>query len=135
MSIDPIKFSEIKSPTAPPVAMYEYLQVQATVINFTSTPMLITGSDLSWGKWMQSPVDVEPQGSIAFGSQGREDSPSGTTGWAAWKIGTATITVKFDCPLRGSNSQSITCDSASFVVSATGTGGDVNRVTFVIKPA
>lgn len=80
MSKDTIKYSETKNPAPPLGVMYEYLQVQATVINFTNVLMQITGSDLSWGKWMQSPVDVQPENIISFGSQGRDSSPSGTTG-------------------------------------------------------
>nr|WP_315195988.1 hypothetical protein [uncultured Flavobacterium sp.] len=115
--------------------MYEYLQVRATVINFTNQDMILTGSDLSWGKWINSPVDTPRSDTSTFGSQGRDSSPSGTTGWATWKIGNAIITVNFDCPLNGSNSQSITCEpKGAFNVSATGTGGNVNICSFKILP-
>jgi len=128
--------TQTKSQTdRPDKLMYEYLQVRATVVNFTDQTMILTGSDLSWGKWIQSPVDVPKEDSITFASQGRDSSPSGTEGWASWKIGSATITVNFSCPLHGSNSQSITCDSPAFIVSATGTGGDVNTVSYKVKKA
>jgi Aegerolysin len=118
----------------PPSAMYEYLQVQATVRNMTGLPMTITGSDLSWGKWMQSPVDVPAGGSITFSSQGRDSSPSGTEGWASWKVGNANVTVDFSCPLHGSNSQSIGSDQASVATACNGTGGNVNTCVFYIMP-
>jgi hypothetical protein len=115
---------------------YEYLQVRATVNNFTSHDMIITGSNLSWGKWIQSPVDTPAGDSSIFSSQGRDSSPSGTEGWAAWKIGSAEIKVTFDCPLRGSNKQTITCTpSNAFKVSCAGTGGDVNSIVYKIQKA
>lgn len=138
MSMEQVTYSETKNPTPPELGAprYEYLQVQAVVTNFTSVPMVIMGSDLSWGKWMQSPVNVNPFSSMRFGSQGRDSSPTGTTGWAKWQVGNAVITVNFDCPLHGKNSQSIDCAPAGlFKVTATGTGGDINFVTFEIKPA
>lgn len=116
--------------------MYEYLQVRGTVINFTNEDMIITGSDLSWGKWINSPVDTPKMDTTSFGSQGRDSSPSGTTGSASWKIGKAVITINFDCPLHGSNSQSISCSPAgAYKVSSTGTGGDVNVCSFKVLPA
>jgi len=116
--------------------MYEYLQVRGTVINFTNNDMVITGSDLSWGKWINSPVDTPKMDTTNFGCQGRDSSPSGTTGWASWKIGNAVITINFDCPLHGSNSQSISCSpEGAYKVSCTGTGGDVNVCSFKIMPA
>jgi hypothetical protein len=122
--------------TADPSLRYEYLQVRATVNNFTVHDMTITGSDLSWGKWMQSPVNTPSGDSSTFSSQGRDSSPSGTEGWATWKIADAVIRVTFSCPLRGSNEQSITCTPAGkFKVSATGTGGDVNSVIYKIQKA
>ncbi|MEO5644944.1 MAG: aegerolysin family protein [Bacteroidia bacterium] len=115
---------------------YEYLQVRATVINFTDQSMILTGSDLTWGKWINSPVDTPSMDTTTFGSQGRDSSPSGTTGWATWTVGGATITVNFDCPLHGSNSQSITCSPATaYKVASSGTGGDVNSCTFKVMPA
>lgn len=117
-------------------AMYEYLQVRGTVINFTDQDMEITGSDLSWGKWINSPVNTGSMSMSTFGSQGRDSSPSGTTGWATWKIGDAVIRITFDTPLRGSNSQSISCSpEGAFKVTAQGTGGDINICTFRIQPA
>ncbi len=119
-----------------PQVMMEYLQVQATVINFTDKPMEITGSDLSWGKWIKSPVNVGSYDSSTFASQGRDSSPSGTEGWATWKLGDATIKVTFSSPFVGSNDQSITCTPLGrYKVSATGTSGNVNIVTFTIRPA
>ena len=115
---------------------YEYLQVSATVINFTGEPMIITGSNLDWGKWIQSPVDTPPMGVSTFASQGRDSSPSGTEGWATWKIGKATIRATFSCPFIGHNDQTITCDpSGAYRVSAQGTGGNVNSVVYKIFPA
>jgi len=124
------------APAADPGVRYEYLQVQATVTNSTNQDMTLLGSDLSWGKWIQSPVST-PHGSWSrFSSQGRESSPSGTEGSASWKIGEATIRVTFACPLHGSNSQGITCTPAGqFKVTSQGTGGDVNRIVFVVEPA
>ncbi len=126
--------SNTAASTAAPILKYEYLQVRATVINFTGIPMEITGSDLSWGKWISSPVNVPANDESGFSSQGRDSSPSGTEGWATWKLGRATVRVTFSCPLRGHNDQSITCDSSDFVVTATGTGGDVNYLKFTVKP-
>ncbi len=115
---------------------YEYLQVRGTVINFTKDDMILTGSDLSWGKWINSPVDTKSMDTSNFGSQGRDSSPSGTTGSASWKIGNAVITINFDCPLKGSNSQSITCSpKGAYTVSSNGTGGDVNICSFKVMPA
>lgn len=114
---------------------YEYLQVRATVTNATDQDMRLTGSDLSWGKWITSPVDTPRRGSSKFASQGRDSSPSGTEGWAEWVIGGAVIRVTFACPLHGSNSQSITCTpSGRFTVTSRGTGGDVNNVEFKVEP-
>ena len=122
--------------TVAPGTRYEYLQVRATVANFTKDDMNITGSDLTWGKWINSPVTTAAMDTSSFGSQGRDSSPSGTTGWATWKIGNATIKVNFDCPLKGSNSQSITCTpEGAYKVTATGTGGDVNVCSFKVMPA
>ncbi len=124
--------------TAPTVnaPMYEYLQVQATVSNFTDQSMILTGSNLSWGKWMQTPVDVPAQDASNFSSQGRDSSPSGTEGWATWSIGKATITVMFSSPFVGSNTQSITCVPAgAYSVSCNGTGGHVNTCGFKIRRA
>ena len=117
-----------------PTPNYEYLQVQATVNNFTGQAMIITGSDLSWGKWMASPVDVPSLDSISFSSQGRDSSPSGTEGWATWTIGSAVIKVTFSCPYIGSNDQSISCSEGNYVVSCTGTGGNVNNIIYKIRP-
>jgi hypothetical protein len=64
---------------------------------------------------------------------GSRQLPSGTEGWATWKLGSATVRVTFSCPLHGSNDQSITCDSSDFVVNASGTGGDVNYLKFTVK--
>lgn len=124
------------TPAGDAAVRYEYLQVQATVTNTTDQDMQLLSSDLSWGKWIQSPVST-PHGSWSrFSSQGRDSSPSGTEGTASWKIGEATIQVKFGCPLHGSNFQSISCTPAGlFKVSCEGTGGDVNRVVFTIEPA
>lgn len=111
---------------------YEYLQVQGTVRNDTDQPMILTGSDLSWGKWMKSPVDVPAHGSITFGSQGRDSSPSGTEGWATWSIGGTTISIDFSCPLNGSNSQDINVTGSTYEGFCNGTGGDVNTCKFLI---
>jgi hypothetical protein len=114
---------------------YEYLQVRATVVNATDQDMKLTGSDLSWGKWINSPVDTPRRGSSRFSSQGRDSSPSGTEGWAEWAVGGAVIRVTFSCPLHGSNSQSITCSpSGRFNVNSRGTGGDVNTIEYTIEP-
>lgn len=113
---------------------YERLQVQGTVSNFTPHQMIVKSSNLSWGKWMQSPVDTPSFGISRFASQGRDSSPSGTEGTATWQIGNALITINFSCPLRGSNTQSISCEPAgAFKVTCTGTGGDVNSCTFQIN--
>jgi hypothetical protein len=134
MSTEPITAST--ATLHDPQPNYEYLQVQATVINFTDQTMEITGSDLSWGKWIKSPVKVDAYDSSTFASQGRDSSPSGTEGWATWKLGDATIRVTFSCPFIGSNTQTIACTpSGRYKVSATGTGGNVNLVTYTIKPA
>jgi hypothetical protein len=125
--------SNTAASTAAPILKYEYLQVRATVINFTGIPMEIAGSDLSWGKWINSPVNVPANDESSFASQGRDSSPSGTEGSATWKLGTATVRVTFSCPLHGSNEQSITCDSPQYVVNAAGTGGDVNYLKFTVK--
>lgn len=124
----------VATATAAPILRYEYLQVRATVMNFTSVPMEISGSDLSWGKWINSPVNVPAYDESGFASQGRDSSPSGTEGWATWKLGNATVKVTFSCPLHGSNQQSISCSSPDYVVTASGTGGDVNYLKFTIKP-
>jgi hypothetical protein len=122
--------------TNDPNVKMEYLQVRARVINFTGQPMTVTGSDLSWGKWMQSPVSTPAHDSSAFASQGRDSSPSGTEGWATWKLGDATIKVTFSSPFSGSNTQSITCTpQGAYKVSAEGTSGNVNSVTYKIQPA
>ncbi|MEP7009581.1 MAG: aegerolysin family protein [Acidobacteriota bacterium] len=126
--------SNTAAPTAAPILKYEYLQVRATVINFTGQTMEVTGSDLSWGKWINSPGNVPANDESSFGSQGRDSSPSGTEGWATWKIGSATIKVTFSCPLHGSNQQSISCTSTDYVVNVSGTGGDVNYLKFTVKP-
>ncbi|MEO6920275.1 MAG: aegerolysin family protein [Collimonas sp.] len=113
---------------------YERLQVQGTVSNFTQLPMIIKSSNLSWGKWMQSPVDVPSFSNSRFASQGRDSSPSGTEGTATWHIGNAIITIHFGCPLNGSNSQRISCEPpGAFKVTCDGTGGDVNACSFQIK--
>jgi len=117
-------------------ANYEYLKVEATVTNATDYDMKLTGSDLSWGKWIQSPIDTLKHGSSTFSSQGRSGSPSGTEGWAEWAIHGAVIRVTFSCPYRGSNNQSIDCSpSGRFNVSCQGTGGDVNRIVYTVEPA
>ncbi len=119
-----------------PSVKMEYLQVRATVANFTGQPMIITGSDLSWGKWISSPVDTPAFDSTSFASQGRDSSPSGTEGWATWKLGNAVIKVTFSSPFTGSNTQSITCTpSGAYKVSAAGTSGNVNFVNYKIQPA
>jgi hypothetical protein len=121
--------------TNDPSLRYEYLQVQATVINFTDKAMVFTGADLSWGKWMRSPVDTPSYDSSTFSSQGRDSSPSGTEGWATWNLGSAVVRVTFSSPYIGSNTQAITCTSGAYNVSAEGTGGNVNTVVFKIYPA
>lgn len=138
MSTESVTDSESKNSTPPDLGAprYEYLQVQAEVTNFTSVPMTMKGAGLSWGKWMQEPANVEGGSSMRFGSQGRASAASGTEGWVSWQMGNAVITVSFDCPLHGKNSQSITCSPKGiYDVTATGTGGDVNKVTYEIKPA
>ncbi len=126
--------TEPTATAAAPILKYEYLQVRATVMNFTNVPMEVTGSDLSWGKWINSPVNVPAYDESGFASQGRDSSPSGTEGWATWKLGSASVKVTFSCPLHGSNQQSIVCSSTDYVVTASGTGGDVNYLKFTIKP-
>lgn len=117
-----------------PEPNYERLQVQGTVSNFTQQPMILKGSDLSWGKWIQSPVDVASFSNNRFASQGRDSSPSGTEGTATWQLGSARIIITFSCPLRGSNTQTIRCEPpGAFNVSCDGTGGDVNSCSFQIK--
>lgn len=131
-----IKEQETLPPAADSNAQYEYLQVRAKVVNATDQDMKLTGSDLSWGKWINSPIDTPRRGSSQFSSQGRDSSPSGTEGWAEWAVGGAVIRVTFSCPLHGSNSQSITCSpSGRFTVSSRGTGGDVNTIEYTIEPA
>jgi hypothetical protein len=123
-------------PTSDPNVKYEYLQVRATVSNFTSQAMVVTGSDLSWGKWIKSPVDTPGYDSSTFASQGRDSSPSGTEGWATWKLGDAVIKVTFSSPFSGSNTQSISCTpEGAYKVSCTGTDGHVNTVSYKIQPA
>ena len=106
-----------------------------TVNNFTGEEMVLTGSDLSWGKWIQSPVNVPKYDNKGFSSQGRDSSPSGTEGWATWTLGGASVKVTFSSPFSGSNTQTISCSSTKYLVSAKGTDGHVNTVTFTIKPA
>lgn len=118
-----------------PQPNYEYLKVEATVNNFTGEEMVLTGSDLSWGKWIQSPVNVPKYDNKGFSSQGRDSSPSGTEGWATWTLGGASVKVTFSSPFSGSNTQTISCSSTKYLVSAKGTDGHVNTVTFTIKPA
>ena len=122
-------------PAADAEVMYEYLQVQATVTNATDQDMRLTGSGLSWGKWIVSPVDTPRRGSSRFASQGRAHSASGTEGWAEWVIGSAVISVTFACPHTGSNDQSILClPPGLFNVTSSGTRGNVNNVEFKIEP-
>src|SRR3954447_14261476 len=82
--------------------------------NHTNNLMRLQGADLSWGKWGSStPVDVQPHSHIDFDSMGRENSPSGTEGWASWKLEgwytDTTITVRWNDPYTGSNDSSIDC--------------------------
>ncbi|HXU46398.1 MAG TPA: aegerolysin family protein [Thermoanaerobaculia bacterium] len=115
---------------------YEYLQVRAKMINYTSEEMIITGSDLTWGKWITSPVNVPAKSDRDFASQGRSSSPSGTEGWATWRIGKANIRVSFARPYNGLPDQRITCEPAiAYRVTSSGTQGDVNHVTFTVSPA
>lgn len=119
--------------TAP---MYEYPQVHATVGNFTDQPMILTGTNLSMGKWIRTPVDVPAQVASSFRSQGGDSSRSGTEGWVSWSIGHATITVNFSSPFGGHGTQSITCSPANaYAVSSMGTDGHVNTCTFKILRA
>ncbi len=120
--------------TLDPQPNYEYLQVRATVNNFVGEAMVLTGSDLSWGKWIQTPVDVPAYDDKGFASQGRDSSPSGTEGWATWKLGDATIKVTFSSPFSGDNTQSISCTPDLYKVSSSGTQGHVNNAVFTIKP-
>ena len=125
------------APAEDVTVQYEYLQVQATVINNTNQDMTILSSNLTWGKWIQVPVST-PHGTWSrFASQGRASSASGTEGTASWKIGDAVIGVTFGSPLYGgSNPASISCTPPGrFKVSAAGTGGDVNRAVFSVEPA
>ncbi|HXU33000.1 MAG TPA: aegerolysin family protein [Thermoanaerobaculia bacterium] len=117
-----------------PQPNYEYLQVQATVINFLDQEMVLTGSDLSWGKWMSSPVNVPKSDTSNFSSQGRDSSWSGTEGWVTWKVGGATIKVTFSSPYSGDNTQGISCTPDLFDVKASGTQGHINNAKFTIKP-
>lgn len=123
-------------PAADAEVRYEYLQVKATVNNFTGEEMVLTGSDLSWGKWIKSPVNTPRYDNSSFSSQGRDSSPSGTEGWAEWKLGEAVIKVTFSSPYSGSNTQTISCTLPSrYKVTCSGTDGHTNTVTYNIKPA
>ncbi len=117
----------------------EYLIVDAIVCNRTSWPMRLTGSNLSWGKWVQTPIDVPPNKDGKFVAQGRDSSPSGTTGWAEWVLeghpsGMAPkIRVTFDNPAVGPDKVSITCEPRDLVhVQAVQTRGNHNYVTYTI---
>ena len=114
---------------------YEYLQVRAMVENNTKVDMVIAGSDLTWGKWIQSPVNTFAGKPSLFASQGRDSSASGTKGWAVWKIGEASIKVTFECQPNSKNKQSITCTPPLFKVSCTGTSGDRNTIVYSVEPA
>jgi len=97
------------TPTAGHAAMTSPLgedqHAHIVVHNHTNYRMILTGSNLSWGKWGQSPVDVPSHSHINFDSMGRENSPSGTEGWATWQLEDQpiTITVRWDDPYIGSN--------------------------------
>jgi hypothetical protein len=132
MSTEPIAAATTASHDPQP--NYEFLQVRATVINFTDQEMVLTGYDLSWGKWIQPPANVPAHDLIPFGSQGRDSSPSGTEGWANWRIGGADIKVTFGCPFVSGNFQTISCNPPLFDVAVTGTGSDINYVFYKIKP-
>ena len=116
---------------------YEYLIVDATVVNRTNWCMMITGSNLSWGKWDTSPVNVMPQKEMKFLCRGRSDSPSGTEGWATWVLEghpkSPEIKITFDNPAVGSDKVSITCDPKDVVaISANQSKGKHNCVTYII---
>jgi hypothetical protein len=100
-------------------SMGEGQHIHITVHNHTDDLMRLTGSNLSWGKWGQSPVDIEPHSHIQFDSMGRENSPSGTTGWATWHVEGYSrepiITVSWDDPYTGSNSGNIVSNPANTI--------------------
>ena len=116
--------------------MLESLQVRGIIINSADTVMIMTGSDLSWGQWIHSPVNVNDKSSSTFACQDRAASPSGTEGWATWKIGDAKIKITFDASYRGSNSQSITCSpKGAYKVTCSDRAGSLNKCTFRVMPA
>ena len=91
------------------VHMSASLQVRGIVINSADTDMIITGADLSQGKWIHSPGDANAQSSSTLTCLDRNSSPSCTEGWATWKIGEAIIKITFDSSSHDTNNQSITC--------------------------
>jgi hypothetical protein len=109
------------------------LQVRATVYNLTGQDMILADSDLSWGKWIQSPGNVPSCNPSSFSAQGASLTPSGTEGKASWKLGDAIIRVTFNTPAAGDNTQSIECSPANqYKVRSWGTQGKVNEVAYTI---
>lgn len=131
--------TESESPTTPDPD-YEYLRMQCTVTNNSNTPMALTQTQLQWGKWVQAPTNVAPNGgTMVFTACGREASPSGTEGNVSWTIsvpdGAIVVSMAFDVPYVGDNAQSfqiLPTTGYTCTASITGTQGSIDYVGFAV---
>jgi hypothetical protein len=116
--------------------MGESDKIIANVHNNTDWAMRLTGSNLEWGKFVTSPIDVAAHSVGNFYAEGRQDSPSGTMGWATWMLegnNGIVVRVDFDNPYSGSDSVSIATTPVGAVpTSVTQTGGDSDYVDYYI---
>lgn len=117
---------------------YEYLEVDATVINMTDWNMELKTAHIEWGKFDEghSPISVPRRGTTNFSARGRSGSPSGTEGYAAWSLEghpeAPTITAYFCNPAIGKCKAGIDCVPACITVAAKGASANKFVVTYII---
>jgi len=119
------------------MAMGEADKAICAVQNRTNWEMKLIGSNLSWGKWVTTPVDVSAGSTMHFEAEGREASPSGTEGWASWQLignpSAAKITVNFNVPYIGSDTASISCDPSGVVATSYDQShGDADSINYYV---
>ena len=117
---------------------YEYLEVDATVINLTDWDMDLVTSHLEWGKFDEghSPISVPKKGKMSFTARGRSASPSGTEGYAVWTLKnhpeSPQIKAYFCNPAIGSSQADIECKPNCISVSVKSGGGKKFVVTYIV---
>lgn len=109
-------------------ARYEYLQFHAKINNLTTYALKVDTdkTQIDWGKWGKMPTEIPTKSEIeTFWSQGRANSPSGTSGYVRYYLAkddadkSIGFTVNFSTPAMGSNQCSVSDTHEDLIVQST----------------